>query len=118
MWIYGKSTELLLYEERKGGRENLKSLLAPSKAKKNVAVSASENNGESYSSVLLGTSEARDVTLQFCHICRYKGGIPERYSAFLSMLKKGDRGLARFPFPLSGDGVEDAFTWNARTIPL
>lgn len=88
-----------LYEERKGGRENLKSLFAPSKAKKNVAVSASENNGESYSSVLLGTSEARDVTLHFAIYADTKAEFLKRYSAFLSMLKKGDGGWLDFRFP-------------------
>ena len=56
---------VFLTEEKRGGRDNLKAILAASKTKAHTAVDIREENGEKYSDILTVANEARDITLQF-----------------------------------------------------
>lgn len=88
-----------LSEERKGGRENLKSIYTPSSTKKHVAVNFRERSGEKYAKELLVVNEARDVTLTFCIYAPTKEKWLEQYNAFIACLKRGDKGWLAFWFP-------------------
>lgn len=88
-----------LSEERKGGRENLKSIHTPSSTKKHVAVNFRELTGEKYAKELLVINEARDVTLTFCIYAPTKEKWLEQYHAFIACLKRGDKGWLVFWFP-------------------
>lgn len=96
--IYNKYGAFLS-EERKGGRENLKSIYAPSPTKKHVAVNFRERTGEKYAKELLVVNEARDVTLTFCIYAPTKEKWLEQYNAFIAYLKSGDKGWLVFRFP-------------------
>ena len=78
-----------LGEERKGSRENLKSLFTPSKTKKQVAVNFRERNGEKYPKELLVINEARDVTLTLVIYAKTKDEWIHKYNAFVAYLKSG-----------------------------
>ena len=56
---------VFLTEEKRGGRDNLKAILAASKTKAHTAVDIREENGEKYSDILTVDNEARDITLTF-----------------------------------------------------
>ena len=60
-----KEYGVFLTEEKKGGRENLNAILAPSKAKDHVGVDFREHDGKKYSRVLTPANTERDVTLHF-----------------------------------------------------
>ena len=55
---------VFLTEEKRGGRDNLKAILAASKTKAHTAVDIREENGEKYSDILTVANEARDITLK------------------------------------------------------
>lgn len=88
-----------LSEERKGDRENLKSIYTPSPTKKHVSVNFREHVGEKYAKELLVVNEARDVTLTFCIYAPTKEKWLQQYNAFISYIKRGDKGWLAFRFP-------------------
>lgn len=91
-----------LTEEKQGGRENLTEILSPSGVKAHVGVDIRERNGVRYSSELLPRSMEREVTLHFALVAPTREAWMERYAAFLSFLKTGDKGWLNVRFPSLG----------------
>lgn len=87
-----------LTEEKKGGRENLTAIMAPSKVKSHVGVNIREENGAKYSSRLEVKNEERDVTLHFALFAETKDEWLRRYRDFISFLKAGDNGWLNVRF--------------------
>lgn len=94
-----KEFSVFLTEERKGGRENLNAILAPSKTKGHTAVDFREKNGEKYSKKLIVASEARDITLHFALYADSQKEWLEKYVAFIQFLKTGKDGWLDVNFP-------------------
>ena len=90
---------VFLTEEKRGGMNNLKAILKPSKAKKDTAVNIREEQGEKYSSTLTPRNEPRDVTLTFALYNRTQAGWMKKYFAFINFLKQGDMGWIDVTFP-------------------
>jgi len=88
-----------LTEEKKGGRENLTSIMAPAKAKSHVGVNIREHDGVKYSSDLNPRSDERDVTLHFALFAPTKEQWLSRYRSFIAFLKQGENGWLRVRFP-------------------
>lgn len=88
-----------LREEKRGGRENLKAILAPAKTKDHVAVSLREEDGERYSAVLDQKSEGRDITLHFAIHAASASEFISRYRTFVTALKTGNNGWLTLGFP-------------------
>ncbi|EFZ36995.1 hypothetical protein HMPREF0663_11908 [Hoylesella oralis ATCC 33269] len=93
---------VFLREERRGGKENLRAILAPSKMKEHVAVDIREQQGEKYSADLQPRSAARDVTLNFALSAPTRAEFLTRYRNFVTALKTGDKGWLTFEFPTLG----------------
>ena len=94
---------VFLTEEKRGGRDNLKAILAASKTKAHTAVDIREENGEKYSDILTVANEARDITLAFALYAPGKGEWLKKYMSFISFLKTGDKGwLHPADLPLEG----------------
>lgn len=87
-----------LTEEKKGGRENLTAIMAPSKVKSHVGVNIREENGSKYSSRLEVKNEERDVTLHFALFAQTKSEWLRRYRDFIAFLKTGDNGWLNVRF--------------------
>lgn len=81
-----------LVEKKRGDRNNLKAIMAPSKTKTHVAVDIREENGERYSSVLNVKNQARDVKLYFAIYADTRKTWLSQYREFISYLKQGDDG--------------------------
>lgn len=64
---------VFLTEEKKGGRDNLTSIMTPSKVKGHVAVNIRETNGSRYSEKLDVVNDERDVTLHFALFAPTRG---------------------------------------------
>lgn len=94
-----KSFGVFLTEEKRGGRENLTALLAPSKAKSHVGVNIRENNGTKYAARLEPRNEERDVTLHFALIADTREQWMENYRAFINFLKGGNNGWLTVTVP-------------------
>lgn len=90
---------VFLTEEKRGGRDNLKAILAASKTKAHTAVDIREENGEKYSDRLTVANEARDITLTFALYAPTKREWLERYMSFISFLKTGDKGWLSLYLP-------------------
>lgn len=90
---------VFLTEEKRGGRDNLKAILAASGTKGHTAVDIREENGEKYSDSLVVANAARDVTLTFALYAATKQEWLKRYMSFISFLKTGDRGWLSLHFP-------------------
>ena len=90
---------VFLCEERRGGHENLNALLAPAKAKSQVAVDFREQPGEKYPEQLTVVNEARDVTLLFALYAASRTEWLAQYRAFIAFLKAGQKGWLTFSFP-------------------
>lgn len=88
-----------LVEEKRGGRENLTAIMAPSKAKSHVAVNIREENGSQYSAVLDVKSEERDVTLHFALVADSRSEWLRKYREFIAFLKTGNNGWLSVRFP-------------------
>ena len=65
---------VFLTEEKKGGRENLNAILAPSKTKTHVGVDIREANGKKYSRTLTVANQEREVTLHFAQYAQTRSG--------------------------------------------
>ncbi len=88
-----------LTEEKKGGRENLTSIMSPSKVKTHVAVNIREKNGSKYSSVLDVKNEERDVTLHFALFAESRSEWLQKYRDFITFLKEGENGWLSMRLP-------------------
>ena len=89
---------VFLTEERKGGMENLKAIMAPSKVKAHTGVDIREEDGKRYSTNLTVTSEERDVTLHFAQYASTKSVWMQKYAAFIQFLKTGNNGWLNVHF--------------------
>lgn len=87
-----------LTEEKKGGRDNLTSIMAPSKVKSHVGVNIREHDGTKYSGKLDVKNEERDVTLHFALFAETKNEWLHRYREFIAFLKKGENGWLNVNF--------------------
>ena len=94
-----KEYGVFLTEDKKGGRENLTAILAPSKTKTHVGVDIREKDGKKYSSVLTVANQERDVTLHFAQYARTQAEWVSQYVAFINFLKKGRDGWLLINFP-------------------
>lgn len=94
-----KKYGVFLTENKEGGRDNLKSILAASKTKEHTAVNIREKNGEKYSDELIVANEARDVTLLFALYAPTKSEWLQKYIDFMSFLKTGEKGWLSLYFP-------------------
>ncbi len=90
---------VFLTEEKPGGRENLDSILTPSKVKGHVGVDFRERNGKKYSAILDVKNEERDVTLTFALYAPSRAAWFTRYGEFIRFLKAGDGGWLDISFP-------------------
>lgn len=90
---------VFLVEKKRGGRDNLKAIMAPSKTKSHVAVDIREEEGEKYSSVLDVKNQARDVKLYFALYADTREAWLSQYRAFIAFLKEGDKGWLDIRFP-------------------
>lgn len=93
-----------LTEEKRGARENLTAILAPSKTKGHVAVNIREADGCKYSDKLEVKNEERDLTLHFALFAPSRAQWLQRYRSFISDLKQGINGWLDIDFP--GLGLE------------
>ncbi len=94
-----KAYGVFLTEEKKGGMENLASILAPSEAKGHVGVDMRESDGKKYSRKLTVCTAEREVTLL---VALYAGSVAEwlgRYKGFLKLLKEGADGWLEVELP-------------------
>jgi bifunctional DNA-binding transcriptional regulator/antitoxin component of YhaV-PrlF toxin-antitoxin module len=94
-----KTFGVFLYEEKAGGKNNLKAIMAASNVKEHIPVKIREKNGEKYSDTLQVTNDARDVTLYFAQYSDSKSGWLEKYKSFISFLKHGEKGWLNIRFP-------------------
>ena len=88
-----------LVEKKRGDRNNLKAIMAPSKTKSHVAVDIREEDGEKYSSVLDVRNQARDVKLMFALYADTRDEWLSQYRSFIAFLKQGDDGWLDIRFP-------------------
>lgn len=89
---------VFLTEEKKGGRDNLTSIMSASKTKTHVGVDFREVNGVKYSDKLVVTNQEREVTLHFALYAKTKSEWLKRYRAFIEFLKQGDNGWLNIEF--------------------
>lgn len=107
-----------LVEEKRGGRENLTSILSPSKAKEHVGVNIREENGTKYSSELDVKNEERDVTLHFAVYATSRSTWVARYRDFIRFLKAGDKGWLSVEFPTLNITLRMFYVSNTNFKPL
>lgn len=88
-----------LTEEKKGGRENLTAIMAPSKVKSHVGVNIREENGTKYSESLDVKNEERTVTLHVAIFAESKDAWLTKYRNFITFLKTGDQGWLNVRLP-------------------
>lgn len=94
-----KAYGAFLVEKKRGDRNNLKAIMAPSKTKSHVAVDIREEDGEKYSSVLDVRNQARDVKLMFALYADTREAWLSQYRSFIAFLKQGDDGWLDIRFP-------------------
>lgn len=94
-----KAYGAFLVEKKRGDRNNLKAIMAPSKTKTHVAVDIREEDGEKYSSALEVRNQARDVKLYFALYADTREAWLSQYRAFIAFLKQGDDGWQDIRFP-------------------
>lgn len=88
-----------LVEEKRGGMENLKAIMMPSKVKGHTGVDIREEDGKRYPDELTVANEERDVTLHFALYAATASEWMQNYAAFIGMLKTGDDGWLEVEFP-------------------
>lgn len=94
-----KAYGAFLVEKKRGDRNNLKAIIAPSKTKTHVAVDIREEDGEKYSAVLEVRNQARDVKLYFALYADTRDEWLSQYKAFIAFLKQGEDGWLDIRFP-------------------
>ena len=87
-----------LTEKKKGGKDNLKAILRPSKVKTHVGVNIREENGRKYSSKLTVTNDEREVTLHFALFAETQAEWWQKYTAFIQFVKQGKDGWLNVKF--------------------
>lgn len=107
-----------LTEEKKGGRENLTSLLTASKVKGHVAVNIREENGAKYSDELTVRNEQRNIQLHFALVADTKEKWMDRYTNFISFLKQGNKGWLEMTFSELNLTMRTFFVENGSFTPL
>lgn len=90
---------VFLTEEKRGGRDNLKAILAASKTKEHTAVDIREKNGEKFSNELIIANKARDITLLFALYATTKKEWLKKYMDFIAFLKSGNKGWLSLYLP-------------------
>lgn len=81
-----------LVEDRAGECRNYDELLRPAERKPLVEVNYSDRNGAKLPDTLPTALEAREVTLKFAIEADGMAAFLVRYTAFVEMLKSGDKG--------------------------
>ena len=109
---------VFLTEEKKGGRENLTSLLTASKVKGHVGVDIREEHGAKYSDELTVRNEQRNIQLLFCLVADSKEKWMDRYSKFIAFLKQGDNGWLEIRFSELNLRIRVFFVENGSFSPL
>ena len=109
---------VFLVEDKRGGMENLTSILTPSKAKPDTSVNIREEDGEKYSAVLTPKNEARDMTLHFALYNRTQAGWLKKYFAFINFLKQGKDGWLDISFPQLDLTLRVKYTDSTKFKPL
>lgn len=94
-----KEYGVFLTEEKKGGKENLNAILAPSKAKTHIGVDIREHDGKKYSATLVPANAEREVTLYFAQYANTREEWLAKYQAFIRFLKTGNKGWLDIRFP-------------------
>lgn len=107
-----------LAEEKRGGRDNLKAIMAPSASKSHVGVDIRERNGVKYSAKLDTRNKERDVTLHFTIIADNAKAWMARYRAFLGLLKKGEDGWLEITFVAIGVTLRVFYVSSTEFTPL
>ena len=97
-----KEYGVFLTEEKKGGRDNLNAILAPSKTKAHVGVDIREEDGKKYSKTLTVANQEREVTLHFAQYAKTRSEWLTQYQSFIQFLKTGDKGWLNVRFPSLG----------------
>ncbi|MDO4164056.1 MAG: hypothetical protein Q4D56_06680 [Bacteroides sp.] len=107
-----------LVEDKRGGMDNLTSILTPSKAKEDTAVDFREEHGEKYLSTLTPRNEARDVTLHFALYAQTQATWLTKYRAFISFLKTGTNGWLDINFPQIDLTLHVKYSDSTKFTPL
>lgn len=107
-----------LTEEKKGGRDNLTSIMAPSKVKSHVGVNIREHDGTKYSETLDVKNEERDVTLHFAIFAGTRNEWQLRYRSFISFLKTGEKGWLSVRLPELGLTMRMFYVDSSNYKPL
>lgn len=115
IWLeYG----VFLAEEKRGGMDNLTSIMTASKLKKDTAVNIREQNGEKYSQTLTPRNEPRDVSLCFALYDKTKAGWLKKYLDFIKFLKQGNGGWLDIRFPQLDMTLHVKYTECSKFTPL
>ncbi len=109
---------VFLTEEKKGGRENLTSIMTASKLKGHVGVNIREENGKRYSQSLTVANDERDVTLHFAQYAPTKSDWLRNYMGFIQFLKAGDNGWLRITFTELGLTLRVFYVESSAYRPL
>lgn len=107
-----------LTEEKEGGRDNLTSIMAPSKVKSHVGVNIREHDGTKYSGTLDVRNEERDVTLHFAIFAGTKNEWLLRYRSFIAFLKTGEKGWLSVRLPELGLTMRMFYVESSSYRPL
>lgn len=107
-----------LAEEKRGGRDNLKAIMAASAGKSYVGVDIRERDGVKYSAKLDTRNKERDVTLHFAITADNAKAWMARYRAFLGLLKKGEDGWLEITFEAIGVTLRVFYVSSTEFTPL
>lgn len=109
---------VFLAEEKRGGMDNLTSIMTASKLKKDTAVNIREQDGEKYSQTLVPRNEPRDVTLCFALYNKTQAGWMKKYVDFITFLKQGNAGWLDIRFPQLDMTLRVKYTECSKFTPL
>lgn len=107
-----------LVENKRGGMDNITSIMTPSATKEDVAVDIREEAGEKYSSTLTVRNKARDVELHFAIYAKTQAAWMENYFAFINFLKQGNGGWLDMSFPQLNVTLRVKYTQCSKFTPL
>lgn len=107
-----------LAEEKRGGMDNLTSIMTASKLKKDTSVNIREQDGEKYSQTLTPRNEPRDVTLCFALYNKTQAGWLKKYIDFITFLKQGNGGWLDIRFPQLNLSLRVKYTECSKFTPL
>lgn len=108
-----------LTEDAPDSNNNYSELLKPASAKEHTSVNFRECDGEKLPATLLPALQPRDVTLKFAITAPNKATFMARYSAFVQMLKEGNKGWLNITLPELGKTFRmyyrECSEWNQMT---